>query len=370
MHSRLTTAGISALTGGVVGFALWTLNKLSEDGGFLYLVGGWALLGGVLSFFGPQLFKAFRASLKSLGIREFPFTLPGLGTVTIPLGNPQRASARKIFLEMTTRTVLQPLEEEDGTIRAAIKSLYEFFNAVREELKSMPATPPNASDGTETLESIAQNMLNSVVRPYLSRWHPRLDAWEQAGFAEHEWPLKYACLEDLAKMRKAAAVYALLLGETANILRIETYVPKELRPSEGEAQVVLDSRPNEQLMEALAEFDEAFQGALSPEVREAAWRSALDLTFVSTLLSSEAPIDVCIRAARSASSLLRHRLGRGVPGGNTNRGEKAIQDTNKHLAYVIGELHGQAVPDKDRLVTRIDQCANELEAVARGGYKS
>lgn len=362
------TIGAGIISGALVGFAIWILSKTSGDERLLNLLCGWALLGAFLSVGAPTLIRAFRNSLRPLGVSTIQVGLPGLGVTTIALGDPQRAAARRILLEMTTRTVIQPLATDDGAIRASLDSLHGFFLAVREELKSMPATPPNADQTAKTLESIANEMLNAAIRPYTSRWHPRLDAWERAGFAEHDWPLAQQCRDDLAKMRKAAAFYAVVLGKAANILHLEELVPHAIRPTEAEVTAVLDGRPDDNLTKAIRKFDKASQGSLSPELREAAWRTSLDLFALSTILATNAPTEACVKIAWSASASLQHRLGTGVPGADPNRGELAIKSANATVAELIGQLAADALTNRQQTINKIDACAAELEAVARGGF--
>ncbi|MEM1330055.1 MAG: hypothetical protein AAGG07_05805 [Planctomycetota bacterium] len=365
-NAALGRVAAGAGSGFFIGISLWAISKAGDDASLWYLLIGWTLIGGLIPIGGPALFKAFRTSLKPLGITTVEIGLPGLGKSAISLGNPQRASARRILLEMTTRTVLQPLDPNDGTIRAALDSLYAFFQAVREELKSMPATPPNTDASSETLESIAHEMLNTAVRPYTSRWHPRLDVWEGAGLSEDDWPLATDCRADLDKMRKAAAHYAVVLGKAGGILRLDRLVPVELRPTDEELLGILDSAPSDELEQALRRFDSDFANQLSPELREGAWRSSLDLSALSAILATDAPREVCVRAAAAVSVSLRSRLGRGIPGADPSDAERVIQRANVAVARLIGELEASPAGDRSEAIERLEGCARELDAVARG----
>jgi hypothetical protein len=65
------------------------------------------------------------------------------------------------------------------------------------------------------------------MRPFMSKWHPRLRAWE----AEHPdrpesaWPENAVCRADLDQMRLGLARYVRGLGELAGVAEIDALVP-------------------------------------------------------------------------------------------------------------------------------------------------
>ncbi len=271
----------------LVGLFLAAINsfaKIDTSSWFMtwiYLPFVLALTVAMLPFCVPYLIKAFKQILFPLGITTIDIKLPGLGSTKLDLANPQRAAARKIFLEMTTRTVTQPLDKDTGTLTAAMSSLYDFFQIVREELKKMPPTPPGTDPKAETLESIAHRMMNEALRPYTSRWHPRLDTWNQTGLVETDWPLHEQCRHDLNRMRSLAIKYANTLGEAAVIPNINTFVPEDPYPELENSQI--DPAKKQEFVR----IDTLLQNAPSVEHRQIAWKLAVEFYGASATIKKD-----------------------------------------------------------------------------------
>ena len=62
-------------------------------------------------------------------------------------------------------------------------------------------------------------MLNLVLRPLLSKWHPQLLGWERANLetSEREWPDRSEFLKDLDMVREQLEQYADLFAEVAGV---------------------------------------------------------------------------------------------------------------------------------------------------------
>jgi hypothetical protein len=133
-----------------------------------------------------------------------------------PVSDRERKVAFDIQVELATRVGLQPLGGEDGVLREALTSLYSLFTFIRSRLQDSAEPLPN-------LEPVAYRLLNDVLRPFLSRWHPRLLAHEQrrpegTGAREYEqsWTAAPALRADLAELagplREMAAELAEISG--------------------------------------------------------------------------------------------------------------------------------------------------------------
>ena len=90
--------------------------------------------------------------------------------------NVERAAAWKLYVELNTRITTQPLGNAEGFLREALSSLHAVFGITREILKE---AGPAVSLGDESLGFYAMEILNQVLRPVLSKWHPALSDWEQ-----------------------------------------------------------------------------------------------------------------------------------------------------------------------------------------------
>lgn len=130
-----------------------------------------------------------------------------------PIDAARKQVGWKIYVELQTRIATQKLDDDAGFLREALASLYDMFTAVRNELKELPG-PSKGADGADSIESVAMDILNQDLRPFMSEWHPRLSAWE----AEHgkskeaDWPDEAECRAALANTRERVAESTKRLG--------------------------------------------------------------------------------------------------------------------------------------------------------------
>src|SRR5262249_26016260 len=92
--------------------------------------------------------------------------------------------AWKLFVELSTRITTQSLYDADqqgrphpaGLLSEALDSLHSAFTSCRDQLKESHATQPFLrQNGGLTLEGSVLRILNEGLRPFLARWHPRLE---------------------------------------------------------------------------------------------------------------------------------------------------------------------------------------------------
>lgn len=101
----------------------------------------------------------------------------GLATV-MELGTPaffstvERVAAFDLQIELTTRVGVQLLADGEGGLREALDSLYEVFDATRVILHRHG---PEAG----VVHTIALELLNGALRPFVSRWHSELAEYEE-----------------------------------------------------------------------------------------------------------------------------------------------------------------------------------------------
>lgn len=79
----------------------------------------------------------------------------------------ERRAAWDMVVELSTRVATQPLDDREGTDEAALASLHALFGITRGILKQY-------GPRTQDFARVAIAVLNEVLRPFLSRWHPRL----------------------------------------------------------------------------------------------------------------------------------------------------------------------------------------------------
>ena len=110
-----------------------------------------------------------------------------------------REAAWVLYVELITRTAIQPLPENYGTEPAALESLYSIFAVTRDILKEY------GRQG-QTFSKIAVIVLNQILRPFTSKWHRIFQAGPQTD------------LEVLTEFRQELSVLQLDLRKFATML--------------------------------------------------------------------------------------------------------------------------------------------------------
>ena len=137
-------------------------------------------------------------------------------------------AAWELLVEIVTRTSVVDLAEDEGSDREALTSLYTLFKTSRALLRTHgAATARSPDDGTLSLAVVIVRLLNDVLRPFLSRWHPRLqehEATNREGVGRATWergwggptgPLHHAFRADLRALRTTTREYIYVLGLAA-----------------------------------------------------------------------------------------------------------------------------------------------------------
>ena len=113
------------------------------------------------------------ARLKKVSI-NLPF---GIGGAEWEADPTERRAAWSLYVELVTRVAVQPLGREEGVLREALSSLHSLFGTTRQVLRE---AGPDVGTSRESLGGIAIAVLNRGLRPFLAKWHPLLQAWENA----------------------------------------------------------------------------------------------------------------------------------------------------------------------------------------------
>ncbi len=146
-----------------------------------------------------------------------------LGQATFQLDDRTRRVAWQLFIEIMTRVTTQPLGPEQGFLREALASLYNLFGTTRGLLKEMD--PTQVTEG-ETVEMLAIAMLNRELRPFLSKWHPLLTAFEEIEpkRPNWEWDMNEQFRAELESLRQQLIRYARSFGEIARVSQLEQLI--------------------------------------------------------------------------------------------------------------------------------------------------
>jgi hypothetical protein len=157
------------------------------------------------------------AKLKKVSV-SLPF---GMGSAEWEADLTERKAAWSLYVELVTRIAVQPLEANEGLLREALSSLHGLFATTRQILKE---AGPDAGASHESVGGIAITVLTNGLRPFLTKWHPLLQAWEaqrppQLSPKEHEhnWSEEGKLRAELESLRKELEEYANALAIIAGV---------------------------------------------------------------------------------------------------------------------------------------------------------
>ncbi|MGF1459352.1 MAG: hypothetical protein ACFBSG_10035 [Leptolyngbyaceae cyanobacterium] len=158
------------------------------------------------------------ARLKSVTV-NLPFI--NIASATWEADPTEQNAAWELYVELVTRIAVQSLDTEQGTVREALNSLYSLFGSTREILRQ---AGPRVGASQKSVGGIAIAVLNQALRPFLSKWHPLLQAWEahkdrSVSPQEHEktWEHEPAVRAELEELRKELEAYAHALATISGV---------------------------------------------------------------------------------------------------------------------------------------------------------
>jgi len=88
--------------------------------------------------------------------------------------------AYQAWVEIRTRKVGLPFEEDHDVIAEVYDSWYDMFGVLRELTKSIPAHRLRECEDTRKLVGIMLGVLNEGLRPHLTRWQAKFRRWYEA----------------------------------------------------------------------------------------------------------------------------------------------------------------------------------------------
>lgn len=204
-RSPVLRLAAAAAGGALLGLAAYLLRGI---GGFPLYV-----LVGVLA--GVAVAGLFQLYVRSVSLTEIKVNVPQVSQLTFVVNNDAQRTAWEMFVEVSTRVATQPLADDEGFLREASSSLYHLFSRTRELLAQ--SQPTKVSRG-RTVEYLALTMLNRELRPFLSKWHPLLTAFEQSsGHNEAAWEHNASCREQLEGLRQRLVEYAVSFARLAGV---------------------------------------------------------------------------------------------------------------------------------------------------------
>jgi hypothetical protein len=159
--------------------------------------------------------KKVKATKLTVGL---PFNL---GSLEFESDEAQQKAAWSLYVELSTRIAVQPLEEGEGVLREALSSLYNVFDITRQILRT---AGPEIAQGPHSFGAIAIDVLNKGLRPFLVKWHPMLKSYEEkrppnTTTLDHEraWEHEKELRDELNKVRQQMNIYVEALAKIAGI---------------------------------------------------------------------------------------------------------------------------------------------------------
>jgi hypothetical protein len=209
-RSRWAAIILGLVVGAAAGLAVYQGSRLSGQGLFV-------LCGTTAGAVAAVVVRGYAGTVRLTGISV---SIPQFSELRFAVTRDNKQVAWRLFVEAVTRVSVQPLGD-GGLLREAMTSLYNLFATTREVV--IQTEPSRRASGKPTVEHLAIAMLNNEIRPFLSRWHPRLGDWEAAhpGAPETEWVDAAECRSDLAAVQQRLLRYARGFGELAGLTDVE-----------------------------------------------------------------------------------------------------------------------------------------------------
>jgi len=137
----------------------------------------------------------------------------------------ERKAAWEMYIELVTRVAVAKLGSDEGLLREALTSMYSLFATTRNILRQYgPGIAQPKGEDNLSFGYLAVAVLNTVLRPLLSKWHPLLKDYEDLRPStissvayERAWEHHNALRKEIDDARLVLTNYANLLGEVAGV---------------------------------------------------------------------------------------------------------------------------------------------------------
>ncbi|MFX1284730.1 MAG: hypothetical protein ACFFB5_13810 [Promethearchaeota archaeon] len=156
----------------------------------------------------------------NIGVKDV-FSISG---TFVPNKNEEEA-AWELYVELITRITVVKLKKDKGFLREALNSYHSLFKTTRGIMREKgPDLARPKSSSKITLGLIAVSVLNYVLRPLLTEWHPILEDYESTRpknlsrkAHEDKWENNKDLRDKIAETRETLLHYAQLLADIAKV---------------------------------------------------------------------------------------------------------------------------------------------------------
>lgn len=147
----------------------------------------------------------------------------GIGNSSVKLSYSKKDQeiAYKLWVELSTRKIGLPFDQENDVINEVYDSWYEFFKISRELLKEIPS---NRITYSSDLIQLTEKVLNMGLRPHLTIWQAKYRKWYDEALKEkngtpqeiqRKYPQYSMLIEDLLRTSARMMEYKKLIEEIA-----------------------------------------------------------------------------------------------------------------------------------------------------------
>lgn len=171
----------------------------------------------VLCFFIKFILKFIkgRVSIKTI-------TINGI-SIDLECNSYVKKLANEVWIELSTRKIALPFDEENDVIVEVYNSWYEVFKRFREILKELPI---NNNKEVEKLSLLIIKILNEELRSHLTKWQARFRKWYKEnkniiGKDPQEIQKKYPQYEELVRDLKRVNNNMIIFTEELDKIRKE-----------------------------------------------------------------------------------------------------------------------------------------------------
>lgn len=119
---------------------------------------------------------------RSINIDEVQLGI-GSNTIKLKYNNKMQEIAYKLWVELSTRKMGMPYDENNDVIYEVYNSWYKFFLMAREEMEKLP---PEQIEHSKDLIDLIDKVLNNGLRPHLTRWQARFRKWYESELKKDE----------------------------------------------------------------------------------------------------------------------------------------------------------------------------------------
>lgn len=139
-------------------------------------------------------------------LQSVTVNIPYAGSATFVPDETEIKAAWSLFVEISTRVPIQSIDPEYGSIREALTSIYSLFGETR---RILAQAGPSVAHGKDSLAPLAIAVLNNGLRPFLTKWHSELQAYERKRTSdksvveyERDWAKFDECMTTLRELQE------------------------------------------------------------------------------------------------------------------------------------------------------------------------